>query len=552
MGTTLEQRQRAVKARVDEHRDERKGCDGETLKRLLSAATVWLEHHAETINALNVFPVPDGDTGTNMLLTMKAACAEMASVNDWSVGAVARAAAYGALMGARGNSGVILSQILRGFARVLENKERLTAADLAAALHEASVTAYQGIIEPVEGTMLTVSRDVAAAAQEAARETDDVQVVLEKTVAAARASVDRTPSLLSVLREAGVVDAGGEGYYVLLDGAVRFLRGEITEVSAPATAVSPTLTEAELMPLDEEMEYGYCTEFILQGRDLNYEEIKEAITSMGDSAIVVGDDRLIRVHVHTFHPGEVLEYALSKGILRKIKIDNMQEQHREWLQLPMHQKEAPPQPEVKPIEALAGVGVVVVVPGGQTMNPSTEELLRAIESLEAQHVIILPNNKNVILAAQQAQELSQKDVRVVPTRTVPQGIAALLSVNYQADLETNARAMQEALEQVQTAEITRATRSVRFNGLEVEEGAVIGLLNGDLTATGPDIEGVVRIMLKQMRAEGAEIITVYYGEDVTRQEAEAMAEVIRREYPDQEVELVEGGQPHYQYIISAE
>jgi len=548
---------------------DRHRCDGETFKRLLCAATAWLERHAQAINALNVFPVPDGDTGTNMLLTMKAACAEVAPVTDHSVAAVARAAAHGALMGARGNSGVILSQILRGLARVLDNKETFSAADLAAALKEGSITAYQGVIEPVEGTMLTVSRDVATAALAAAQETDDLQVVLEKTVAAARASVDRTPSLLDVLREAGVVDAGGEGYYVILEGAARFLRGEPVEGVVLTETPAEAPAEVEFMPVGEGMQYGYCTEFILQGQDLNYEEIKAAITALGDSAIVVGDDRLIRVHVHTFHPGQVLEYATSKGVLRKIKIDNMQEQHREWLDLPLRVA-APPRQTLTATEALANIGVVVVSPGpgftrvfeslgasavvsgGQTMNPSTEEMLAAIESLNTDNVIVLPNNKNIIMVAQQAQQLTGKHVVVVPTRTVPQGIAALLALNYQADLTTNVQAMERALKHVRTAEITWATRSVRINGMDVAEGSVIGLLDDNLTASGPDIESVVRTMLEQMKAAEAEILTVYYGEDVTEEEAESLAAMIRAEYPHQEVELVNGGQPHYQYIISAE
>lgn len=561
--------QGAVEARPAGGASERHRCDGETLKRLLCAATAWLERHAQAINALNVFPVPDGDTGTNMLLTMKAACAEVAPVADHSVAAVARAAAHGALMGARGNSGVILSQILRGLARALDNKETFSAADLAAALKEGSITAYQGVIEPVEGTMLTVSRDVATAALAAAQETDDLRVVLEKTVAAARASVDRTPSLLDVLREAGVVDAGGEGYYVILEGAARFLRGESLERVVLTETPAEAPSEAEFMPVGEGMQYGYCTEFILQGQDLNYEEIKAAITSLGDSAIVVGDDRLIRVHVHTFHPGKVLEYATSRGVLHKIKIDNMQEQHREWLGLPL-QKAAPPRQTLTATEALADMGVVVVSPGpgftrvfeslgasavvsgGQTMNPSTEEMLAAIESLNTDNVIVLPNNKNIIMAAQQAQQLTRKHVVVVPTRTVPQGIAALLALNYQADLTTNVQAMERAMKHVQTAEITWATRSVRINGVDVAEGSVIGLLDDHLTASGPDIESVVRTMLEQMKAAEAEILTIYYGEDVTQEEAEALAAMIRAEYPDQEVELVSGGQPHYQYIISAE
>jgi DAK2 domain fusion protein YloV len=545
----------------------RRWANGQELKGILTTATALLEQNARAINALNVFPVPDGDTGTNMLLTMKAALAEIATSPSHSAGEIAHRVAHGALMGARGNSGVILSQLLRGFARVLDKKDKFGAVDLAAALKEASTTAYQGIIKPVEGTILTVSRDAATAALAAAQETDDLLAVLEKTAAAAQASVARTPTLLAVLRESGVVDAGGQGYFIILEGAARYLRGEKIEMALPATPT--TGAELALLPIEGEVKYGYCTEFILQGQDLNYDEVRRQITSMGDSAIVVGDEYLIRVHVHTFDPGQVLSYATSKGILRKIKIDNMEEQHREWLGLPLPQKtDAPRQPAA--VEVLSNIGVVAVAPGpgltrvfeslgvsavvsgGQTMNPSTEELLKAINGLQADNVIVLPNNQNIILAAQQTRQLTDKHVFVVASRTVPQGIAAMLALNYQTDAESNARSMEQALNNVQTAEITRAVRSVQINGMAVTEGAIIGLLNGDLTATGDDMQLVIDQMLAQMKAGEAEIITIYHGVEVTPAEAQALAEHIREAYPGPEVEVIEGGQPYYHYILSAE
>jgi len=534
-----------------------RSCSGEELKRLLGAGTAWLEKNATAINLLNVFPVPDGDTGTNMLLTMQAALEEIAHSPDHSVAAIAHGVAHGALMGARGNSGVILSQLFRGLVKGLDGEENLSAAKFAAAMKEASAVAYRGVIKPVEGTILTVAREAAEAAVAAAAERDDLLYVLERVVAAAKESVARTPSLLSVLREAGVVDAGGQGLFIILEGILRFVKGESMEVAMPAEAAVAKMSTA---PSEGGMEYGYCTEFIIEGRDLNLEEIKEKIDSLGDSTMVVGDENLVRVHIHTFRPGSVIEYATGLGVLHKIKVDNIQDQHRHFLQF---DREAVP-PEEGGIAVVAVVtgagltrvfeslGISAIVPGGQTMNPSIEELLRAIDSLEAEKVIVLPNNENVIMSAQQARELSAKEVVIVPTATIPQGISAFLALDQRADLKTNAEAMERAAKGVQTAEITRAIRSTQIKGLQVEEGAVIGLLNGDLTASGDTLEEVAQEMLRQMGAERYEIITVYYGEDVSQDQAERLASEIRRRYPEQEVELIAGGQPHYHYILSAE
>jgi len=533
-------------------------CSGEELKCLLGAGTAWLEKNATAINLLNVFPVPDGDTGTNMLLTMQAALEEIAHSPDHSVSAIAHGVAHGALMGARGNSGVILSQLFRGLARGLDGEDALSATKLAAAMKEASTVAYRGVIKPVEGTILTVAREAAEAAVAAAAEGDDLLYILERVVAAAKESVAKTPSLLSVLREAGVVDAGGQGLFIILEGILRFVKGESMEVAMPAEAAAAMVSAA---PSKGEMEYGYCTEFILEGRNLNLEEIKEKIDSLGDSTMVVGDENLVRVHIHTFRPGSVLEYATDLGVLHKIKIDNIQDQHQHFLQF---EREAVPPKEEGEIAVVAVVtgagltrvfeslGISAIVPGGQTMNPSTEELLQAIDSLAADKVIVLPNNENVIMSAQQARELSTKEVVVVPTATIPQGISAFLALDQQADLKTNAEAMERAAKGVQTAEITKAIRSTQIKGLQVEEGSAIGLLNRELTASGDTLDEVAREMLRQMGAERYEIITVYYGEDVSQDQAERLADEIRRRYPEQEVELIAGGQPHYHYILSAE
>jgi len=539
-----------------------RSCTGRELKGFLEAGTAWLEAHAANINALNVFPVPDGDTGTNMVLTMHAALEEIKAVPDDSAAAVAHATAHGALMGARGNSGVILSQLFRGLASGLDGKAQFDGADFAAALNEASITAYKGVIKPVEGTILTVGREAAEAAQAFVEEGQvDFLPVLERVVAAAKDSVARTPLLLDVLRDAGVVDAGGQGLFVILEGGLKHMRGEPLEA---LEAVEEMALPVEGVTSEREKEWGYCTEFMIKGQDLNLEEVKERMIACGDSVLVVGDEHTTKVHVHTFRPGEVIGYASSKGTLHDIKIDNMQDQHREYLVMA---EEARPVPSAEEMSGIATVvvasgaglrrvfeslGVGTIVPGGQTMNPSTQELLQAIEKAGSRDVIVLPNNGNVLLAAQKASELSQKNVAVVPSETIPQGISALLSFNYQADLEKNAQAMEKAAQNVQTAELTRAIRSVKINGLEVEEGEIIGLLNGDLTASGKTIEEVVSQILEHMDAAQYEIITVYYGEDATQSQAEDLVRHMKEKYSEQEWEIIDGGQPHYWYIISAE
>jgi DAK2 domain fusion protein YloV len=461
-------------------------------------------------------------------------------------------------MGARGNSGVILSQILRGVARSLDKKGEFNASGLASAMKEATATAYKGVIKPVEGTILTVVREATEAAVTAATEDEDLRLVLEKVVNEAKESVARTPSLLPVLAEAGVVDAGGQGLFIILEGMLRYIRGETVEVDfALETAVD--------LHVPSEDEYGYDVQFIIKGQDLNLEEIRDTIDAMGESTLVVGDSTTIRVHVHTEEPGTPLNYGASIGSLSKIAIENMQEQYQEFIL-------SQAQPSVTSItsEEVCDIATVVVaqgpglvrvfeslgasavVPGGQTMNPSTEELLKAAEGLKTDQVIILPNNANIILAAQQAQKLSGKNIRIVPTRAIPQGVSALLAFNYQADLDTNARVMERAAGEVQTVEITIATRSVQLNGVDVKRGEVIGLLNDTLAASGSSPERVIEDVLRQMKAEEYEIITIYYGENVTQGEAEALAARINQDYPEQEIELVNGGQPYYPYIISAE
>jgi DAK2 domain fusion protein YloV len=534
-------------------------CDGRGLKILISAGLAWLERHQQAINALNVYPVPDGDTGTNMLLTMQSAYQEIQDLPERQVGMIAHKVAHGALMGARGNSGVILSQVLRGFARTLEGKQAFDSVLLAAALREAASTAYKGVIKPVEGTILTVAREVAEAAVAAAASSSDLQHVLDHLVHAARASVTRTPTLLPVLAEAGVVDAGGQGLLIILEGMLRYVRGEQVDMDKELEAA----VDLHALHPESEQGYGYDIQFIIHGENLDVEDIRETIASMGESGLVVGDSRAVKVHVHSPQPGTPINYGATVGSLSKVVVENMQEQYQEFILSKAQRPAAPAEP-------LGGVGTVAVVPGpglmqvfeslgasvvisgGQTMNPSTEDLLRAVQEVASEDVIILPNNKNIVMAAEQAQALATKNVQVVPTITVPQGIAALLALNFQAGLETNARAMAEAASSIETIEITTAVRSVQINGLHVQQGEVIGLINGTLVAKGSLPADVVQQTLDRIQAAQYEIITIYYGEAVTADEAHGLAEIVGQQYPDQEIEVVDGGQPHYYYILSAE
>jgi len=534
---------------------------GEELRQALAAGLAWLEHHAEMINALNVYPVPDGDTGTNMSLTMQAALQEIDhSPHDESVEAVAQAVAQGALMGARGNSGVILSQIFRGLARRLRGLVRFDALVLAVAMKEAADTAYKGVIKPVEGTILTVVREVAEVAQKAATERNDLLYMMEQMVAEARRSVAHTPELLPVLAEAGVVDAGGQGLFVILEGMLRYMTGERVELATNLGAA------VHLQAPTSEGGWGYDVQFILRGRDLDVEAIREAIAGMGDSGLVVGDPTMVRVHVHSPEPGAPLNYGARLGSLSNIIVENMQDQYEEFIagRPPAQATAAMGLEMASPIgivavaagegmiRVLESLGAGAVVHGGQTMNPSTEELLEAVERLDAEEVIILPNNSNVILTAQQAQELSGKRVRIVPTETLPQGVSGLLAFNYQADLEANVQAMDRARKEVRTAELTFAVRPAQVNGLQVAEGQVIGLLDGKLTACGSDLDTVALEVLRQMSVQDEEIITLYVGQGVSLAQAEALVCLIRERYPEQEVELVESGHSHYPYILSAE
>ncbi len=536
---------------------------GQELREMFAAATTWLEKSASDIDALNVFPVPDGDTGTNMLLTMRSSIEEAYRAPDGSASAVAQAMANGALMGARGNSGVILSQIWHGLAQGLAEKESFTGSDLADALLQASKMAYKGMSNPVEGTILTVIREASSAAQaQAADGKSDLISVIEATVNAANESVANTPNLLPVLREAGVVDAGGQGLYTILEGAFRYLKGEVEQMqfrrpqiivsNIPLTARSPQMLAADEVP------FGYCTEFLLKGEKLKPDKIRAKLEKKGQSLIVVGGESTIRVHIHTLDPGNIVHYATPLGTMHQVSIRNMDEQRQDFLEM---QRDRMPAVDMAIVAVVSGdgltdvftsLGVTTIVPGGQTMNPSTKDLLQAIELVASDRIIILPNNKNIVTTAEQVQSLTEKSVKVVPTKTIPQGVAALLAFDYEADFETNAQIMDKAKSAAKTIEITRAVRSTQLGGLSIKKKQAIGLLDGDLLAAGKDTTEVLNKMLAKLSLNEAEVITIYYGADTKLPEAEQVSASIREQYPQLQVEVVRGGQPHYNYIISIE
>ena len=539
-------------------------CGGQEFRDMFAAGSGWLEKSVPDINAINVFPVPDGDTGTNMFLTMRSVIEEADRVSGDSISAVAKAMAQGALMGARGNSGVILSQFFRGLAKGLDEKDSITGTDWAMALDEASRAAYKGLSQPVEGTMLTVIKDASKAAEEAARtEPDNLTKVTEAAVEAARDSVARTPLLLDVLREAGVVDAGGQGVYVLLEGALRYLEGKVEEMKYRrpqlVAAELPAGTKTAQIVAEAGEPYGYCTNFLLEGNKLNPDKIRKRLESKGQSIVVVGDETTIRVHIHTYDPGSIIRYATSLGTLHQLQVQNMDDQHVGFVEM---QKERLPSLDISVVAVAAGsgmrevfrsLGAAAIVPGGQTMNPSVQEILQAVESVPSQKVILLPNNKNIILAVSQVPSLTSKEVAVVPTRTVPQGIAALIAFNYEGGMEENVQAMEEAVATVKTVEITEAARSTQLQGLKIKKGQAIAIVDDEnLVAAGDNTAEVLFEALDKAGIESAEVVTVYYGADIEAAQAEQVVQKIRDKYPEKQVEMVSGGQPHYRYIVSLE
>ncbi len=528
------------------------------------AGSSWLEKSVADVNAINVFPVPDGDTGTNMHLTMRSTLEEVDRSANLSVSDVAKAMAQGALMGARGNSGVILSQFFRGLAKGLDGKEFIGAREWAAALVEASHTAYKGLSQPTEGTILTVIKDAANAAQATAQtKSDDLIAVMEATVNEARESVARTPLLLSVLREAGVVDAGGQGWYILMEGALRYLKGEVGEMeySKPrmVTANIPMVANLPQMSTEKEEPYGYCTNFLLVGQKLNPDKIKTKLEGKGQSLVVVGDSNTVRVHIHSYDPGAILRYATSLGTLHHIQIQNMDDQHEGFVEM---QKERLPAMDMAVVVVASGegmkevfksLGAAAIVSGGQTMNPSVREILQIVDSVPSDNVIILPNNKNIVLTASQVQELTSKKIAVVPTKTLPQGIAALLAFNYEGTLEENAKSMESAVAAVKTVEITRAVRSTKINNLAIKEGQAIGIVDDkDIMAAGDVVPEVLLEALNKVGIGSTEVITIYRGADADEAETDKIVKELQSKYPGKQIETVNGGQSHYNYIVSLE
>lgn len=541
-----------------------KTIDGQEFREMFAFATDWLARSESDINSLNVFPVPDGDTGTNMVLTMKSLIEEAAMEDSSSISRIVQAMAHGALMGARGNSGVILSQIWSGINRSLKDKDSISGKDLAEALQKASDIAYEALSNPVEGTMLTVMRETAAAARQYEASSDDgVVAALEAAVEAAGKSVANTPNLLPVLKEAGVVDSGGQGLYTLFEGALMYLKGETSELQsgksriidmADGPAAGPRLFE-----MQDEVPYGYCTEFIIKGEGLSTGDIEKRLKNKGQSLIVVGDSSTVKVHIHALDPGPVIHYAVSLGTLANVGIRNMDEQYQELLK---SQKEK--------IASAAGVAVVTVasgegfrdifqklgaaaiVPGGKTMNPSAKEILQYVENVASNKVIILPNDKNLVLVAQQIQSLAGKNIRVVPTVTIPQGIAALIAFDPQGDIENNTEVMEESRAMVKTIEVTRATRSTRVNGFRIKKDQAIGLLDGKLTAVKNGTGEAVIDILKKIDLADAETVVIYYGADTEEFEAEKTKEAICQKFPHLDVQVLSGGQPLYHYIVSVE
>jgi uncharacterized protein len=535
--------------------------DGALFKQALLGSLNWLASNQEEVNRLNVFPVPDGDTGTNMLLTLQSAVEDIRESSAVEVSKIARLASHGSLMGARGNSGVILSQIFRGFARAVEGKTALNPKELAAALEEASNAAYRAVNRPTEGTILTVAREAGRAATAAASAPDaTIPSVISAAASGARAAVLKTPSQLQILRDAGVVDAGGFGLQIILEGMLKTI--EQAEWAVTATA-APAKPKAAQVAVDlPEGGWGYCTEFLIEGKDLDLNRIRTEIESLGNSVLVVGEPELVKVHVHTDDPTRVITLAGEHGRLLKLNVGDMSTQHKRILEAEADVAVKPPRANgVGLVVVAAGSGLVeifkalgadVIVEGGQTMNPSTQDMLTAVDSLPYGEVILLPNNANVIMAAKQVVGLSKKRVHLIETRSVPQGVAAVVAFSSEKSLTDDLHSMKAEAERVQTIEVTHAVRDTRSNGLRVKKGDVIGLINEKLEFAGSDYAEVVNKALGKLGPDAYELVTVYRGEDASDEEMKRLESAIRSSYPALEVEVQHGGQQHYPFILSVE
>ena len=540
--------------------------DGQSLKRAFYAALVWLRNHQQVINSLNVFPVPDGDTGTNMFLTMQSAYSEISDSEETNVGKIAHMISQGALMGARGNSGVILSQLLRGFARSLDNQTVMDADLLVQAIGESRNTAYKGVVRPVEGTILTVAKDMARAAEENRQETNEIIAIMAKTLTAAEESLKNTPNLLPILKQAGVVDSGGKGLVIILEGMYRYATHQsvdIGEVSAERTAID--LDAMQLKQMHEEIEPGQDFEIVVDFRpngELNLESFYDDLGKIGTSIQVGEGDDMYRMHIHvaTEKKYDPIELVGKYGAVQKVYIENLLEQMKQEKKDSDFDNEVE-EGQIAVVAVSPGngislifksLGVARIVSGGQTMNPSTQDLLNAFKELPTDKVIILPNNKNIIMAAEATRKLTDKKVEIIPTRNIPQGLSACLRLNPEGDFDDIVAEMNESLDEVEAGEITTATRSIELNGVNVKEGEVIALLNGDLVSSSKSIVKACSVLLKKAKAEEREHVTIFYGSNTTMEQVKEVTDFIEKTYPDHEVEVHEGGQPHYQFILSIE
>ncbi len=544
-----------------------KKLDGDLLKKVFLSGANNLENNKHMVDDLNVFPVPDGDTGTNMSMTVSAAARKIHSVEENSVSKVAEAIASASLRGARGNSGVISSQLFRGFYKGLAGADSVGTKELAAAFKSANDTAYKAVMKPTEGTILTVSRETAAFALKAAEKTDDICEFAKMVVAHSKEVLDKTPDMLPVLKQAGVVDAGGMGLCVILNGCLSALMGdEIVAENSNATVAKPAAASSEIDTAD--IKFMYCTEFIINKKSTGHtvDAFRSSIEDKGDCMLVIDDDDVIKVHIHTNHPGFVLEQAVLLGELESIKIDNMKLQHNEIIpeapasSAPAEQPTEPPK-DYGMVAVAAGEGMSNIflelgadkmVEGGQSMNPSTEDILKAVESVNAKTVFVFPNNKNIILAAEQVDELTEKTVVVIPTKTVPQGISAILAFDESASLEEITEAMHEAIAVVKTGSVTFAARDSEIDGLEIKKDDIMGMEEGKITHIGSDPSEVTRKLVDDMTDDESSVISVFYGSDVSAETASELEKAISEAYPKYDCMFYEGGQPLYYYIISVE
>lgn len=536
--------------------------EGKMLRDMFVSGANNLQNHKELVDKLNVFPVPDGDTGTNMSLTISYAMKELAKVENDSITEIGKSLSKGSLMGARGNSGVILSQIIRGFSKSIEGKEQISTEDLAKAFKNGSDTAYKAVIKPIEGTILTVVRESGEYAIKAAKKEKGLLKFLEMVIDEANKSLERTPELLKNLKEAGVVDSGGKGLVLIYEGMYEALKGNPIKAKDLNDSNVSEVKQAGTSINTEDIKFCYCTEFILESNSISDTEIRDIMLKYGDSLAVVGDEGIIKVHVHTNDPGLVLQDALKHGQLVTIKIENMKLQHENTLVGDTDEiAQSVEEKEYGFIatsmgEGLAKIfkdfGVDYIIEGGQTMNPSTEDFMKAIDSINAKNIFIFPNNSNIIMAANQAKELSEKNIIVIPTKNTPQGFTALVNFNADASVEENEQALMESLTMVKSGQVTFAVRDTVMNDVEVKEGNIIGIAESKLMDAGDSVDEITTSLVEKLVDEDSAIITLFYGEDVTEEDANNLRDELEEKFEDLDIELYYGGQPLYYYLISVE